>query len=470
MTPEVPYPRPEAWNRFETYARRVRTLIFDVEPTTGDTFPIKTFQTVVQFRPPGKDLLPNLRKLTYNGHELPPVDVLSTLLPCLGVSVVQLELLGVASQAGSDLLGYLPHRAPRVQDILIRGSQFTAAAYTAISRALSSSMVQLEELTSLQAMGAAALTPAIWDAMAQHPSLVSAEFTLLPLVDVAGRFQPRIFTNLASLSCRAPFNVLCALFASQNNLPIITRISLYGISEKEGRSDFHQLCELLAQKLPNLACVTLVCLSAAGRENTPLKFEDFQSLLHCKKIQHFRLEHPRGVSVTNSGISELLDAWSDIDTLALQYMKNGNRARFGVYDLEWTSPTLPLRVLDTVAAKAPRIKELRLVFDATEPIDSTPGPSQQQFECLQELEVTLSTVRQPGNVASYLSQRCKKRFSLKFVRPLWHAQEGTARAVNGEKKKWDQVEEYLTLLFDQKERLEEEFKRRLEERAEYMRK
>lgn len=79
--------------------------------------------------------------------------------------------------------------------------------------------------------------------------------------------------------------------------------------------------------------------------------------------------------------------------------------------------------------------------------------------------MTLSTVGQPKNVASYLAQRSKNRFSLKCLPPQ-KVQEDVVQIVNGEKEKWDRVMDYLGLLFDQKEIFEQEFKlRMMEERA-----
>lgn len=427
-------------------------------PDTGDAIAFRTLQTIAQLRPPGKALLPNLRKFTYVARNLSHLDALSQFLLFLGPSVVELKLLEIPSKAVPDLLEYLSQRAPQVQHLQVEAPP---KAYFAASSAFASSLIQLAELTSLEAMRTT-LTPALWDAMAQHPSLVSAGFSLAIPFD-ATRFQPRVFAKLSSLEIRvAKFECLCGLFESQNDLPTLIRVSCLGRSEDPGRSDFRQLCELLSQKLPRLACVELGFRTPLSVDAVPLRFEDFQSLLQCKTMQHFRLEHPCGVSVTTSEVSEILGAWPRIDTFALQYATSSKRTRWSRYALKWTPPTLPLSVLDTVVAKAPKIKELRLVLDATAPIDSTPGICQHQFEGLQELEVALSTVGHPGNVASYLSQRCKTRFSLKFV-PPWGVQDVMVQTIDEEKKKWHQVEEHLRLLFDQRERLEEEFKRRLDE-------
>ncbi|KAG8923528.1 hypothetical protein FRC01_012661 [Tulasnella sp. 417] len=456
----LPFPRPKTWNRLETYTRRVRVLYLDAFPTTGDIVAFQTFQTTVQFRPPGKELLPNLRKLIYNARNRPQTDALSVLAALLVPSIVELKLLGVPLISVPDFLDYLTQRTPRVRNLLIEGPP---PSYIG-SSTLSSNLLRLENLTSFE-LGSTALTPGIWDAMTQLPSLVSAGFPLLPPAPDATGFQPKAFAKLGSLSIRGDFPLLCDLFGSQNDLPTITRIDFRGRSVEEGRSDFRRLCRLLARKLPNLTSVRLDCRTTSLEADVPLKLVDFQHLLQCEKLRIFHLEHPCGVSLTIGEVAEVLEAWSLIEMLALQY---STFIRGSINSLKWTAPTLPLNVLDTVAAKAPRIKELRLVVDAAIPIQCTPAPCQQQFECLQEFEVTLSIVRQPRNVASYLAQRSKNPFSLKVV-SAQQVQEDAVQIVNEAKRKWDQVGDHLKLLFDQKQRPDRDLQLGLvEERARYI--
>lgn len=460
------FPTARRWSRLEKCARRVRTLVFDVSPQTGDLIPLKTLQTIAQFRPSGKDLLPNLRQFTYNAHQRQSVDALPPFFIFLGPSITDLKLLEIAPMTEGDFLEYIAPRVPHVQHLLIEGSQYPEEEG---SRALASTLIQLEKLKSFEA-AQIVLTPAVWDAMAQHPSLESAGLSLVPTISRAPRFQPRAFTRLGSLAIRADFCTLCKLFESQNDLPTLTHVAFLAHWGQQEGIHLRRLCELLVQKLPNLACVELASRSQSSGDDAPAGFEDFRPLVQCKKIQHFALEHPWGVSVTINQVEALLDAWPGIETLALQYSISEKHPKMAVSRAKWTPPTLPISVLDTIAAKAPKIKELRLVLDATAPINSASGDCERQFECLEEFEVTLSTVAQPADVASYLARLCKKRFSLKFFLSRYLSREA-AGIMDGEKKKWDQVEDHLRLLFDQKERLEEEFKRRLEEeRAKYMHK
>ncbi|KAG8953603.1 hypothetical protein FRC00_006187 [Tulasnella sp. 408] len=459
-TTKAPFPHPGALKRFEAYGRRIRKLVFDISPDTGDTVGLKAFQTIAQVRRPDKDLLPNLRKFTYNARRLPSADALSPFLIFLGNSIVELELLEIISMAVPDFLEHLAQGLPQVQWVRIEG---TSRSY-ASSSTLASSLIQLGKLRHLEVLPIP-LTPAVWNEMAQHPSLISAELTLSGNSPDAIGFQPRTFAQLEYLAIQANFDLICGLFQSQNDLPTLTRINLRGHIIEHERSDFYRLCNLLPRKLPHLASVVLRCRTMTLSENEPLKLEDFRPLLQCGKLQKFLLEHPCGVSVTSGEVGELLDAWPRIETLGLQYAKFGRLTSGVIYSLKWSPPTLPLDILNTVAEKAPKIKGLSLVLDATTPIDTTPSTHQQQFACLQELEVTLSTVGQPKNVASYLAQCSKKRFSLKYLHPQ-KVQEGVMQIVKGEKKKWDKVMDYLGLLFDQKEILEQEFKlRMIEERA-----
>ncbi|KAG9045363.1 hypothetical protein FS837_006432 [Tulasnella sp. UAMH 9824] len=459
------FPTAGGWIRLEKYARRVRTLVFDVYPQTGDRIPLNLLQTIAQFRPSGKYLLPNLRQFTYNARELGSVHALLPFFIFLGPSITDLKLLEIDPMVEGRFLEYIAQRVPHVQHLLIEGSRYP---YREGSSALASSLIQLEKLKSFDAPHIA-LIPAVWDAMAQHPSLVSAGLWLLPPSFHAPGFQPRVFAKLESLAFRANFSTLCQLFESQNDLPTITRVAVLARSAKHGGKDLHRLCELLVQKLPMLAHVELASPSSESRDDVPLGFEDFRPLVQCKKLQHFVLEHAWGVSVTINQLEALLDAWPGIETFALQYAVSEKHPGMGVSRAEWKPPTLPLSVLDNIAAKAPKIKQLRLVLDATTPINSTSSICERQFECLEELDVTLSTVAQPAKVASYLARRCKKRFSLKFFLSR-HLSREAAGIMDGEKTKWDQVEDHLKLLFDQKEILEEEFKRKLEEeRAKYMR-
>ncbi|KAG8923529.1 hypothetical protein FRC01_012662, partial [Tulasnella sp. 417] len=462
QTADTRFPLPSNWSRLGTYVRRVRTLVFDVFPPAGRAIALKTLQTVAQLRPPGRGLLPNLRKFTYIPRDLPEVDTVSQFLVFLGPSIVELKLVHVASSAVPALLEYVAQWTPQVQRVQIE--DHFQKSYDG-SSAFASSLLKLKKLTSLEAE-VISLTPVVWDAMARHSSLLSARVLFLSSLDSVAAFQPRVFAKLASLTIRAKFDRLCGLFGSQNDLPTLTRVSLTGPSVPQARSDFRRLCELLVQKLPNLACVEVAFCWTPALDGVPLGFKDFRPLLQCNKLQRVQLGHSCGVSVTAGEVSELLDAWPGIQALALQY----TREVAGLKAISnWTPPTLPLRVLDTVAAKAPNIKKLGLILDASTPIGSAPSTCRWKFECLQELNVTLSTVGQPGNVASYLAQRCRKRFSVRFVPPA--LVDGIAmQEITEEKAKWDQVEEHLRLLFDQKERLEDEFEMRLEEeRAKYIR-
>ncbi|KAG9021220.1 hypothetical protein FS837_007471 [Tulasnella sp. UAMH 9824] len=144
-------------------------------------------------------------------------------------------------------------------------------------------------------------------------------------------------------------------------------------------------------------------------------------------------------------------------------------ARGTTHGIKWTPPTLPLSVLDVVAEKAPKVKEVSLIIDATALLSGPMSkPGQHQFECLEQLAVSLSTVSQSVAVAGYLAQRSRKRFSLKFELP--ENIQGNARTRLGEEKnRWNQIAENLGLLYDQKERLEEEFTLRMrEERARHV--
>ncbi|KIO31395.1 hypothetical protein M407DRAFT_19539 [Tulasnella calospora MUT 4182] len=236
----------------------------------------------------------------------------------------------------------------------------------------------------------------------------------------------------------------------------------------QGRNEFRRLCELLPQKLPNLELVSLGYFSNAVQEEGALELGDFRPLLQCKKMRYFHLAHPCGVALTVGEVTQLLDAWPRIKTLALRYAPYNMDASGTTHGIKWTPPTLPLSVLDILVEKAPKVKELSLILDATAPLNGTSKLGQHQFECLDELTVSLSTVSQPATVAGYLAQRSKKRFSLKFDLP--DTLQGRARMrLEEEKKKWNQIAGNLRLLYDQKERLEEGFRMRMqEERARHM--
>ncbi|KAG8900303.1 hypothetical protein FRC01_010181, partial [Tulasnella sp. 417] len=388
MAADTPVPpTPESWNRWEAYAPRVRTLSFV-------TFEIslKTFEFVVQCRPHGKRLLfPNLRKLDYNTLSRPSRDSLPPFLAILGESTVEVHLHGLCHEAAPDFLGYLPQKVPHVQHISITARSLPDAS----CRALASSLIQLKKLTSLKIRGIA-LNPDVWSAMSHHPSLEHVSATpWIPISDTwkTSKYQPAAFVKLSKLVLTARFAFLCDLFQGQNELPTITDIHFWGTSVTQGDGDFGRLCQLLARKLPNLRCAYLGCYPERSEDHVALGLKDFRSLMECRNLQRFQLDHPWGVSVTASEIGELLDAWPGLDDLGLQYKSYCHRASSLNGTVRWVPPTLPLDVLlDTVIAKAPKMKKLGLVFDANTPISSTPGTSQQQFECLEELEVTLSTV------------------------------------------------------------------------------
>lgn len=360
------FPVPGALKQFKAYGRRICKLFFDISPATGDTVDLKACQSIAQIRRPGEDLLPNLRKFTYNARQLSSADALSPFLIFLGSSVVELELREITSMAVPDFLKRLAQMVPQVQRVRIEA---TSKSY-ASSSTLASSLIQLGKLRHLEVLPIP-LTPAVWNEMAQHPSLTSAELTISRHSPDGNRFQPRAFAQLGYLGIQADFDLICGLFQSQNDLPALTRVELRGQIIDQERSDFHRLRNLLPQKSPHLASFSLRCRTMTLSEDEPLKLKDFRPLFQCGKLQKFLLEHPCGVSVTIDEVGELLDAWPRIETLGLQYAKFARTTSGAIYSLKWGPPTLPLSILNTVAEKAPKIKELSLVLDATTPIDTT---------------------------------------------------------------------------------------------------
>ncbi|KAG8909197.1 hypothetical protein FRC00_010539, partial [Tulasnella sp. 408] len=416
------------------YAQRVRTLKFDLYPTKGNTFDLTTFQTIAQYRPPEGDLLPNLRKFTYDAGQAPLSGALSSFLIFLGSSVSTLELRGIIQAATPGILAYVARRVPQLQIFSIGGGQSSEMD----SSALATCLISLEKLKRLHT-GSINLAPSLWDAMAQHQCLTSAEFVAPPRghSPTTMDFQPRTFAKLETLVIRENFDFLCRVFESQTVLPKTTRVMFEGGSTEQRRSDFRRLCELLPQKLPNLTIVWLDYHSNATQEEGPLELGDFRPLLQYKNLRVFHLTHPCGVALTVGEFGHLLDAWPSIRKLDLQYTLGSVVARPTIINIKWMQPTLPLSVLDTVAEKTPKIKELSLILDATAPPSSLPKPGQHQFERLNQLDVPLSTVSHPATVAGYLAQRSKKRFSLTFGLP--QNLRGIARArLEEDKNKWNQ--------------------------------
>ncbi|KAG8923525.1 hypothetical protein FRC01_012658 [Tulasnella sp. 417] len=420
---------------------------------------------LAQFRPAGKEMLPNLRKLTYNARQLPLPEALSSFLVFLSSSVVELELRQLTPGSMPSLLAYLVGRAPHVLDLKLAGSRSSEVD----SNALATCLLRLEKLQFINT--SIRLTPALWDAIAQHKGLTYASFAspTWGLPPTATGFQPREFARLERLVIRENFDFLCSLFESQNDLPKIIWVVFQGGCRGAGRNGFRRLCELLPQKFPNLEVVWLGCHSNAAQEDKALELGDFSPLMQRKNLRYFHLEHPCGVAVTESEFAQLLDAWPGITTLALQYASSNTDSRGIVYPINWTQPILPLSVLDIVAEKIPKVKELSLILDATAALGGAWKSDQHQFECLEKLTVSLSSISQPTPVASYLVQRSKKRFSLEYDPPL--SLPGiTLASLEEEKNKWDQVAQNLGLLYDQKERLEKEFRMQMqEERARHMR-
>ncbi|KAG9045361.1 hypothetical protein FS837_006430, partial [Tulasnella sp. UAMH 9824] len=266
---DVPFPLPENWERFEMYARRVRTLTFDLSSPNGNSFDLSTFQTVAQYRPPGKEMLPNLRKFTFNARRSLHPGTLSSFLVFLGSSVMELDLREIAPGAIPGFLAYVAQRAPQLQDLKIGGRRSSEVDSNALANCLS----RLEKLQSLNAP-AIRLTPAVWDAMAQHTRLTYASFPTPTWGHSPATmdFQPRAFAKLERLVIRESFDFLCSLFEPQNVLHKITRIVAEGGPMGQGRNEFRRLCELLARKLPNLEFVWLGCHSNAVQDEAPLQF------------------------------------------------------------------------------------------------------------------------------------------------------------------------------------------------------
>ncbi|KAG8989877.1 hypothetical protein FRB90_002032, partial [Tulasnella sp. 427] len=416
---------------------------------------------LLRFRPSGRDLLPNLRQFTFDAsYASRAVDTLPLFLPFLGASLVNIELRAVDPVQVSHFLGYLAARSSSIQDLKIRWQESSSSHS---SDALAFCLRQLEKLKFLD-VSSIHLTPSVWDAMADHRNLLFASFsTKAPAhVHAITGFRAKVFSNLERLILQANYDFLGNLFSSQDELPTLTRIVFEGAAAEPQRKDFGRICELLSQKLPNLDFVWLGCHSNEGQGEEGITFQEIRPLLRLPKVRLFHVEHPCGVSLTSSEVGELLDAWPRLTNLALQYSDDCVDSRGHRTSIRQKIPPLPLSVLSIVAEKRPQIKELSLILNAKTPRPMPAPVVRAQFEALEKLGLSLSFPGTPTDVASYLVHLFKKRITLNFIIPKY-IPGNSSGIIKKHETEWHEIGEYLSVLLNQKERLEKEFGRRLEE-------
>ncbi|KIO31397.1 hypothetical protein M407DRAFT_19542 [Tulasnella calospora MUT 4182] len=348
-------------------------------------------------------------------------------LAMLGPSMIEVGLLNLSPEAAPGFLGYLPQRAAGVQTIVIQGNPSEDAS-SMISA--SSFTWQLNKLTSLT------IQIHILDTGCMEHHITTSQPQIRNPAELWKTLGQYNWAHVFSAKGAA---VLSGLFEAQNDMPRDYRTYTFSGISVEPRKG-------------------AIFTGYIGRPCTP-RFCRFRPLMQGRNLQRFQLKHPCGVSVTVLEVGELLDAWPGIDSLNLQYKTYEN------------DPELLNR---TNGLLRPSLLVCWTRWPRKYPKSSTSDSSSTQLPRLTALPENVSDSSSAYKslkshcqlfVSPKMSQRSKSRFPLQFDLPQ-QVQEEAVRMVCEDEKKWDQVDDYLKLLFDQRERLERDFKLVLnEERA-----
>lgn len=274
---------------------------------------------------------------------------------------------------------------------------------------------------------------------------------------VGSPLQQPAFHSLSVLSLWTSVERWTALLKTGHLPSSIVELNVYGGSTNaKTNSSITKLFEAMAVAIPRIVRLTLRFHSLT---TSPITFDNILPLLTCNHLTRLALRHPRGVDITADHISQLLTAFPKLDKLALSYTQSPEGPTGRAFKVQWTPPTLPITVLETIAALRPSMHVLTLCVHADIPNGaanplSRPG----SLSKLEHLNLGYSTVNNPQEVALYLVDRVPSQISWDWISNGAQDSEKLRRA----EAKWKEVASLFAILHRQRAALKQQFSMEIE--------
>ncbi|KAG9008632.1 hypothetical protein FRB94_013039 [Tulasnella sp. JGI-2019a] len=324
---ELRFPKfvePPDWERFQSYARRVRDLNWDDGQSSKtrnghtDGYLSQTvFSDIYLHRPTAGPLLPGL--LTLKRVVLNDSTALH-LLPFLSGCVTDLHIdLGddCSHETVNSLLYQLGTREPGVVDFKF----FTHHVVDEVDEALAvclHHMAALEQITLPKQFGAPRIVEALRDlkglcCILVHPGPINSRDRTISQLGSQWNLQLDEFKTLRELDFQTTVLQAKSALSSRrpSQLTIIYLTTVGAVYNQEVLS----MLSALASSCPLLENVSINMFSTLGLSEECFRFDTLVPLLRCGSLELLEIGHPRSVVLAEENIDIIANSWPSLHTL-----------------------------------------------------------------------------------------------------------------------------------------------------------
>ncbi|KAG8925657.1 hypothetical protein FRC00_003786, partial [Tulasnella sp. 408] len=409
------------WNRFRSYATRVRSLRFDEnEAYRSDPHSPDLDSPVVGIlslhHPFGTVFLPHLQKLNWITERSAP-----SILPFLSSELKELylEMSTQTASTANTVFKAINNRTPSLITFYLQAKVQGISVDTSLARWLQTA-VNIEEIS----VPPHYLTPTLTRALGSLPKLRSIKQSLNfthsthPSAGLQS-LPPGSFPKLSQISFNAtPSEAGTFLFTSQEIASRLDRIVLFAYGSLE-TEDILKFAQLVAQSCPMITelALDLFTIQDSGEQSvSSLPMTVLESLYPCTRCRSLEIGHPFPLTFQEEDVERMGRAWPQLTTLDV------------CSDPDFSFPFppqvgSPLSILSVFAKALPRLKVLSLYLNMQEaPLFTGNLWPQHQFQNLEEVDFGLSPVpRGPSReVGFYVASLCKERPTVAYGASSWH--------------------------------------------------
>lgn len=405
---------PADWERFNRYARRVRTLRYSAHCGVSP----QAFDDVARTRRE-LNILPNLERLEWVHldseirpknevrpfksveHETTLVELmrLSTMFMHSNINRLDVEIRRLPNQSILPFFQDILLRVPNLKELDLR---FAFPVHE-----IEPELVDL--LTGLPLLKTCILplysvTSKVMEALSKLPSVATVQFEFLGAqgrgsVDDVMKFQPRLrnaFPALHDLSFSANLSDAQTFLSGEFAPTHLTTLYVHNVVEPSPES-VTNLLKTIRDNCPLLETLALDYLTPVARaqprpREESLNWKGLRTVLEMPNLVAFELRWDSPLVISEADVEELASKWPSLETLLLNCEPMDPS----------TGSTLTLRALFPFTRHCPKLRELGLFVTAANPNidigDTKPFPS------LEKLCMGLSDIEESGPVALFLSQ------------------------------------------------------------------
>lgn len=438
------------WNRFQSYAKRVRSLDFDETMTyqeDPDTpgLDSNVVAALCLHHPFGAVFLPHLQELkwTTDGSALSMLPFLSGELRHLYI-----QMSTQTASTANEVFKAITHRTPSLITFMLEAQVQSPSIDASLARWLQTTL-NLEEVS----LPANYFSSPLIRALGSLPKLKKIEqsLTFFPPSDSPRVLQPLpcgTFPQLFHLAFDATLSdARKFLLASPEVGSRLVHITLHvsGVLDSQNILNF---AGHVAQNCPMMTefGLDLFIQPGSGEHSlSPLTMELLESLYPCTGLKSLEIGHPLPFTFLEDDVERMARAWPNMVLIDV------------CNDIDYSLPHTgltgnSLSILPVFATALPKLEILGLYLNKQEapPFAGNLNP-RYQFQTLSELRVGLSLV--PGGplrqVGFYIASLCKELPSINFQPSNWYT--GTPPSDWAETEKaWKEVEDMAGFAMDVK--------------------